>query len=126
MAMPAVVVVVGAITVLPIAWVLHGPPVFHASPAAWAGIVGQGLFSTLIATAAWQYGSTRVGSATAGVFINIEPLLGSCLGVAFFHDRLSLGLALGGALIIAGSFAVVLGERGHPVTDMAHAPATPG
>ena len=126
MAMPAVVVVVGAITVLPIAWILHGPPVFHASPAAWGGIIGQGLFSTLIATAAWQYGSTRVGSATAGVFINIEPLLGSALGVAFFHDRLSLGLGLGGALIVAGSFAVVLGERGHPATDMAHAPATPG
>src|SRR5438067_5571701 len=125
LALPAAVIIVGAATILPIALVLHGAPRLAASPEAWGGIIGQGLFSTLVATAAWQYGSTRVGSATAGVFINIEPLLGSALGVLLFHDRLTLGLALGGALIIAGSFAVVLGERGRPPTDLAHAPATP-
>jgi drug/metabolite transporter (DMT)-like permease len=126
MALPAAVIIISAVTVLPIALVLHGVPSLAISRAAWGGIVGQGLFSTLIATAAWQYGSTRVGSATAGVFINIEPLLGSALGVLLFHDRLTAGLAVGGALIIAGSFAVVLGERGRPASDLAHAPATPG
>jgi len=79
-----------------------------------------------MATAAWQYGATRVGSATAGVFINIEPLLGASLGVLLFGDHLTLGLAVGGAMILAGSFVVVLGERAAPAGALAHeAAATP-
>jgi drug/metabolite transporter (DMT)-like permease len=125
MAVPAVTVIVAALTILPIAFALHGAPGLALSPAAWSGIVGQGLLSTLLATAAWQFGSARVGSATAGVFINIEPLLGSALGVLFFGDHLTLGLVVGGALILAGSFVVVLGEKTQPATDLAHAPPTP-
>lgn len=126
MAIPGVTVLVAALTILPIALILHGPPNLALSPIAWGGIVGQGLLSTLLATAAWQFGSVRVGSATAGVFINIEPLLGSTLGVLLFGDHLTPGLIFGGALIIVGSLVVVLGERAQPATDLAHAPPTPG
>lgn len=126
-ALPAVIIVVAALTILPIALLLHGVPNLALSPPAWAGIVGQGLFSTLLATAAWQYGSSRVGSATAGVFINIEPLLGATLGVLAFGDQLHLGLAVGGVLILIGSLAVVLGESALPPGTLAHdPPATPG
>ncbi|MBI0475817.1 DMT family transporter [Sphingomonas sp. MA1305] len=110
MAMPSVTVVVAALTVLPVSLVMHGVPRFDLSAAAWAGIVGQGLLATTFATAAWQFGSSRVGSASAGVFINIEPLMGAILGVALFGDRLTAALAGGGVLIILGSLAVVLGE----------------
>lgn len=111
MAIPAVTVVVAAVTILPIAFAMHGAPRLDLSPAAWAGIVGQGVLSTLLATAAWQFGSGQVGAASAGVFINIEPLMGAVIGVALFGDHLTLALALGGLLIIVGSLAVVLGER---------------
>jgi drug/metabolite transporter (DMT)-like permease len=125
MAVPAVTVIVAALAILPVALALHGPPRLTISPLAWAGVAGQGLLSTLLATAAWQYGSSRVGSATAGVFINLEPLLGATLGVLLFGDRLTLGLTLGGAMILTGSLAVVLGERSAKL-DLAHdAPATP-
>jgi len=111
MAIPAVTVVIAAATILPIAALMHGAPRLDLSHAAWAGIVGQGVFSTLLATAAWQFGAARVGAASAGVFINIEPLMGSTLGVLLFGDHLTLTLGAGGLLIIAGSFVVVLGER---------------
>jgi drug/metabolite transporter (DMT)-like permease len=117
MALPGAVIVVAALTILPIALALHGAPSLKAGAAAWGGILGQALFSTLLATAAWQYGSSRVGGATAGVFINLEPLLGAILGVLLFQDRLTLALAAGGLLIVGGSFAVVLGERG-PGVDL--------
>lgn len=126
MAIPAVTIVIAALTVLPVALVLHGAPKLDVSPQAWAGVVGQGLLSTLLATAAWQFGAARVGSATAGVFINIEPLLGATLGVALFGDRLTLGLAIGGVMILIGSLVVVLGERATGAEGLAHdAPATP-
>jgi drug/metabolite transporter (DMT)-like permease len=112
MATPAVTVIVAAATILPIALILHGPPKLALSVPAWGGIIGQGLVSTLLATALWQFGVAQVGSASAGVFMNIEPLMGSTLGVALFGDHLTKTLALGGALIIVGSSVVMLGERG--------------
>ncbi len=111
MAMPAVTVIVAAVAILPIALAMHGPPKLDLSAAAWAGVVGQGVFSTLLATACWQIGSARVGSAAAGVFINVEPLMGAMIGVLLFGDQLSVAIVAGGALIIAGSLVVVLGEK---------------
>jgi drug/metabolite transporter (DMT)-like permease len=111
MAIPAVTVIVAAFTVLPIALFMHGPPKLDLSPPVWAAIVGQGVLATLLATAAWQFGSARVDAASAGVFINIEPLIGACVGVMLFGDHLTFALGVGGLLIIAGSFVVVLGEK---------------
>ncbi|MDF2901591.1 MAG: protein of unknown function transrane [Phenylobacterium sp.] len=125
MAIPAVTVIVAAATILPIALFMHGPPKLDLSPVAWAGIVGQGVFSTLLATAAWQFGSARVGSASAGVFINIEPLMGAAVGVLMFGDHLTMALAAGGLLILAGSLAVVLGEKPGSAMELAEAPPTP-
>ncbi|AOH83435.1 transporter [Sphingomonas panacis] len=111
MAVPAVTVVIAAITVLPIALLMHGAPPLHMSSVAWAGIIGQGLLSTFLATVAWNVGASRVGSAAAGVFINIEPLVGSILGIGFFGDPAGVTIIAGGAMIIAGSIVTVLGER---------------
>jgi len=115
-------VVLAALTVLPIAWILHGPPKLDLSPVAWAGVIAQGVLCTFLATAAWQFGVARVGSAAAGVFINIEPLIGSLIGVGLFGDPITASLCLGGALIIVGSFVVVLGERQADLPDLAPGP----
>lgn len=111
MAIPAVTVIVAAAAVLPIAFLMHGPPRFSLSPTAWSAVLALGVLSTLVATGAWQYGSARVGGASAGVFLNLEPLMGASIGVLLFGDHLTLALAAGGVLIITGSFAVVLGEK---------------
>lgn len=124
MAIPAVTVIVAAATILPIALAMHGAPRLDLSPAAWGAVLGQGVVSTLLATAAWQFGAARLGAASAGVFINIEPLMGAGIGVALFGDHLTLALAAGGLLILVGSFVVVLGERQAP-PEVAHVPPTP-
>jgi drug/metabolite transporter (DMT)-like permease len=111
MTVPAVTLVVATLTVLPIALLLHGAPPLALSPVAWSGIVGQGLLSTFLATAAWQYGAARVDSARAGVFINIEPLVGATLGIGLFGDPVGWPVLLGGMLIVLGSIVVVRGER---------------
>lgn len=125
MAIPAVTVIISAITILPIALVMNGPPRLDLSAPVWGAILAQGVLATLLATAAWQYGAARLGSASAGVFINIEPLMGAAIGVTLFGDKLSPALIGGGLLIIAGSFVVALGEKGAPPSDMATTPPTP-
>nr|WP_277872732.1 DMT family transporter [Sphingomonas ginsenosidivorax] len=125
MAVPAVMLIVATAAILPVALLLHGPPPLALSPVAWSGIVGQGLLSTFVATAAWQYGASRLDSATAGVFINIEPLIGATLGIGLFGDPAGLPLLLGGVAIIFGSIIVVRGERSAPAATHA-ATATHG
>jgi len=98
---------------------MHGPPNLHLSASAWGGIVGQGLLSTIVATIAWQLGARRVASAAAGVFINLEPLIGATIGVALFHDRPTLAAAVGGVLILGGSLTTVLGEHRRTPQDVA-------
>lgn len=111
MAIPAVSIVIAAATILPIAVLLHGPPKLSLSAPVWAAVLAQGILATLVATAAWQFGASRVGAASAGVFINIEPLIGAACGVLLFGDDLTAFLLAGGCLIICGSLAVVLGEK---------------
>jgi len=111
MAVPAVTVIVAALVLAPVVLLMHGPPELDLSPVAWTAIIAQGGLSTLFATAAWQYGLSRVGSASAGVFINIEPMMGAVLGVMLFGDHLTAALAIGGLMILAGSFVVVLGDK---------------
>jgi drug/metabolite transporter (DMT)-like permease len=111
LAVPAVMLIVATAAVAPLAVALHGWPPVRLSVAAWMGIVGQGLLSTFAATAAWQYGASRVDSASAGIFINIEPLIGALIGVTLFHDPVGLSVVVGGLAILAGSIVVIRGER---------------
>jgi drug/metabolite transporter (DMT)-like permease len=111
LAVSAVMLIVATATVAPLALALHGLPPINLSPTAWSGIVGQGLLSTFAATVAWQYGAARVDSASAGVFINVEPLFGALIGITLFHDPVGIPVLVGGLAIVAGSIVVVRGER---------------
>ena len=124
-AMPAVTVIVAAFVILPIAVGMHGAPKLDLAPVTWLAVAGQGVLATLVATAAWQYGASRVSSASAGVFINIEPLFGAAVGVLAFNDSLTLALGLGGAMIVAGSLIVVRGEKAAGPGQITNPPPTP-
>jgi drug/metabolite transporter (DMT)-like permease len=104
-------IILAAGMLLAVVSLIHGPPRLALGWSAWIGLLGQGLLSTVVATVCWQIGAPRVPAAAAGVFINIEPLVGSGIGMAAFGERPTWGAALGGLLILGGSLAVVLGEH---------------
>jgi drug/metabolite transporter (DMT)-like permease len=76
------------------------PVRFHFSPTSWGAAAAQGLLATAGAYLAWNWGLERVAASRAGVFLNLEPLVGTMLGVSLLHERLGPTAILGGALII--------------------------
>ena len=97
------------------AWVLPfdgPPPVRHVSLTAWLALAASGLLCTATTTFLWNWGIHHVPASRAGVFLNIEPALGSYLGVQLLGDRLGPLAWLGGALILAA--AITLTTVGHP------------
>lgn len=115
---PAVITVYGVYTgaVMIAAWVFiqDGPPSLHGVPlAAWLASAASGLFCTAGSTLLWNWGIHHVPASRAAVFLNIEPMLGSFLGVELLGDRLGPGAWVGGALILGA--AITLTTRPHGV-----------
>lgn len=85
-------------------------PFAHVSLKAWVALAISGLLCTATTTLLWNWGIHHVPASRAGVFLNIEPALGSILGVELLGERLGPYAWLGGALILAG--AITLTTRG--------------
>ena len=86
-------------------------PFAHVSVTAWAALAISGIMCTAITTLLWNWGIHHVPASRAGVFLNIEPVMGSVLGVELLGERLGPYAWLGGALILAA--AIALTTRGH-------------
>ena len=111
-------------TVMLAAWILgpcllnpwravpHPWPAFaHVSAVAWTALAISGLACTATTTLLWNWGIHHVPASRAGVFLNIEPALGSYLGVRLLGEHLGPHAFMGGALILGA--AIVLTTRGH-------------
>jgi len=78
-------------------------PALHYSTRAWVAVAEQGLLATATTTVLWNWGLKRVPASQAGVFVNLEPLVGAILGVSVLHEVLGKMAIAGGALIIGGA-----------------------
>jgi drug/metabolite transporter (DMT)-like permease len=86
-------------------------PFAHVSATAWTALAISGLACTATTTLLWNWGLHHVPASRAGVFLNIEPALGSFLGVKLLGEHLGPHAWLGGALILGA--AVTLTTRGN-------------
>jgi drug/metabolite transporter (DMT)-like permease len=87
------------------------PPFAHVSSTAWTALAIGGVACTATTTLLWNWGIHHVPASRAGVFLNIEPALGSILGVKLLGEHLGPYAWVGGALIL--SAAIALTTRGH-------------
>lgn len=91
---------------------LYGlPPVAHVSLRAWLALAASGLLCTAATTLLWNWGISQVPVSQAGVLLNMEPLLGSILGVFVLGDTLGPSARLGGALILAAAILITTRSR---------------
>jgi drug/metabolite transporter (DMT)-like permease len=91
----------------------HSAPVpfAHVSLKAWGALAASGLACTATTTLLWNWGIHQVPTSRAGVFLNIEPAMGSFLGVKLLGEHLGPFAWLGGSLILGA--AITLTTRKH-------------
>jgi drug/metabolite transporter (DMT)-like permease len=100
----------GALMLLIVVPPFYGlPPIHHVSLKAWLALAASGLLSTASSTLLWNWGMTKVPASQAAVLLNMEPLIGSLLGVFVLHETLGPVAWLGGAMILLA--AIVLTTR---------------
>ncbi len=81
-------------------------PFAHVSTTAWIALAVSGVLCTATTTLLWNWGINHVPASRAGVFLNIEPALGSVLGVELLGEKLGPYAWLGGALILAAAITL--------------------
>ena len=82
------------------------PPVAHVSARAWWALAGSGVLCTATTTFLWNWGMTQVPASQAGVLLNMEPLVGSVLGVVVLGETLGPSAWVGGGLILAAAITL--------------------
>jgi drug/metabolite transporter (DMT)-like permease len=111
------VVVLGPWVLSPLTHLKTTPlPFAHVSATAWVALAISGLLCTATTTLLWNWGIHHVPASRAGVFLNIEPALGSWLGVRLLGEHLGPYAWVGGALILTA--AITLTTRGHAPGSM--------
>lgn len=94
-------------------WVLltAGPPPLQLSRETWLALAFTGLFGTSATVVLWNWGLARVPASHAGVFANLEPVIGAILGVTVLHETLGHLALTGGLLIIAAAIVMSIGTQ---------------
>ncbi len=112
-ALPAVALqfAVGAGLVTLLALARDGVPALP-SAAAWGAVVFLGLGCTALTFVLWNWGLMHIEAARAGVIANVEPVVGTLIGVLWLGDRLGPLSVVGGALLVVA--AVVVSRGGAP------------
>ena len=96
----------GTLTLVPEALLWEGVPRLDLTLLGWASVLVLGLGCSSVTYALWNWGVARVPASRAGVFLNLEPLVGALLGVLVLGEAWGPGTVVGGALIIGAALVV--------------------
>ena len=93
----------GTLLLLPFTFLDGGwSPLAHAPAGAIAGIAYLAVLGTVVAFVAFYEGVRMIGAARAASFALLVPIFGVLSSVVVLHEPLTISLAIGGAIVIAG------------------------
>lgn len=129
LSMPALVVWAGSIAILPLgllSWFVEGPAVWqatwhHFTWTAAAAVLYLAYIATLCGFSLWNQLLSRHPATEVAPLSLLVPVIGMSSSALLLDESLSLWQALGSALVLAGLFIHVFGEkrgRTKPVTEM--------
>ena len=81
---------------------LAGPPNLSPSPQAWGMLLVAAIFSTALATVAWNMGVARLGVQTGGMWQNMVPVFAVVISLIFFGVEPRAEQITGGLVVLAG------------------------
>lgn len=99
----AYILIAGTAGLTPIVWLSSGPPSIALSTATWASLLALATMCTVLTFVLWNWGVEHMDAGRAGIFINLEPVVGATAGVALLGDALTAGTVAGGAMILAAA-----------------------
>ena len=103
----------GLVTTVPLAafeWRVARPPVWTATSGLAALYLG--VVITALGYLVWNWALERVSASRAAMFLNLQPLVGTLLGVLWLDEPFTVFIGGGGALIIAGLWLALTGGTG--------------
>ena len=107
--MTAIMIAIGTIVLVAIAGISQRDQLVHLySLRAMLAVAASGVFSTAASTVLWNVGLRTVDASRAGVFVNMEPLVGALCGVLFFGDAFGWQLLTGAVLVLSAALTVTL------------------
>ena len=75
---------------------------------AWGVLILLAVFGTALAHWWWQEGVAALGAARAGIFLYVEPLTATALGVALLNEQFGMFTAIGAIGVLGG---ILIAER---------------
>jgi drug/metabolite transporter (DMT)-like permease len=103
-ALQITIAMIGSGTLMVVIWFVATQPVrFDFSARTWMAAAAQGVLATAMAYLLWNWGLAKVPASRAGVFLNMEPLVGAVLGVIVLRESLGALAIVGGAMIIGAA-----------------------
>jgi drug/metabolite transporter (DMT)-like permease len=94
------------------------PPVHGVSVKTWLALAASGVLCTATTTLLWNWGMTQVPASQAGVLLNMEPLIGSLLGVLVLGEQLGPSAWVGGGLILASAITLTTRSKTRVRADL--------
>jgi drug/metabolite transporter (DMT)-like permease len=96
----------GTVTLAPVALLWEGVPRLDLTLLCWASVLVLGLGCSAATYALWNWGVARVPASRAGIFLNLEPLVGALLGILVLGEAWGPATIVGGALIVGAALVV--------------------
>lgn len=84
------------------------PPLTQVSTTSWVCLILAGVLSTSVAALLWNWGAGHLRASHAGALLNIDPLVGSLLGVFVLNEPAGIEFWGGGLLILACTLYITI------------------
>ncbi len=100
------IIAFGTVVLIPLALICEGAPRFDLSAGVWGSLALLGIGSTVLSNLLYNWGLAHFDASKAGVFLNLEPLVGALLGVTMLGESLGPGALVGGVLIVGAALYI--------------------
>jgi len=99
--------VAGTLMLIPFGLAERGWEALAAAPAvSWAGLIYLATFGTVLAFVFFYEGVKRIGAGRSSAFAFLVPVVGVVSSVILLDEHLTVGIAMGGTLVLAGLWLV--------------------